>query len=297
MEKAFKSLTIFEFQERFPDTASCHKHLFELKWADGFVCPNCKHTRASQLKGGYLRKCGKCDRITSPTSGTVFHKVKFDLLKAFYIVYYVSTCKKGISSTELSRKLGLRQKTCWLFKRKVMGAMVSSGAHPMEGRVDADETVIGGQEEGVVGRKNDKKKLVVIAIEHKGKGISRMYAKVLENAGSKQIRPFFEENVSMDAQVRTDGWRGYSPLKKDWMKLEQEKSGKKGNNFKQMHRVIMGLKSWLRGMHHSVKHLQAYLDEYCYRFNRNKMKEGIFDNLMKRMVTYPPKTYLQIIGG
>ena len=177
-----------------------------------------------------------------------------------------------------------------------MEAMASSGTRPMEGRVDVDETVVGGQEEGVVGRKNDKKKLVAFAIEHKGKGISRMYAKVLENAGSKQLRPFFEENVSRDAQIRTDGWRGYGPLKKDWTKLEQEESGKKGGNFKQMHRVIMGLKGWLRGIHHSVNHLQAYLNEYSYRFNRNKMKEGVFNNLMKRMVTYPPKTYLQIIG-
>jgi hypothetical protein len=88
------------------------------------------------------------NRGNAPAAGTLnhqpqtlFHKVKFDLLKAFYIVYFVSTNKKGITSTELSRKLNLRQKTCWGFKRKVMKAMESSENHPIEGDVEVDETV------------------------------------------------------------------------------------------------------------------------------------------------------------
>jgi len=89
---------------------------------------------------------------------TLFHKVKFSILKAFHIVYYVSTNKKGISSTELSRKLGLGQKTCWFFKQKVMNGMKSSGNFLLVGNVEVDETVIGQQETGVVGRKNAKKK-------------------------------------------------------------------------------------------------------------------------------------------
>ena len=83
--------------------------------------------------------------------------MKFSILKAFYIIYYVSTNKKGISSTELSRKLELRQKTCWLFKQKVMRAMKSSGKDLLEGKVEVDESMVGGQEEGVVGRKNKNK--------------------------------------------------------------------------------------------------------------------------------------------
>jgi hypothetical protein len=101
------------------------------------------------------------NRGNAPAAGTLFHKVKFDLLKAFYIVYFVSTNKKGITSTELSRKLNLRQKTCWGFKRKVMKAMESSENHPIEGDVEVDETVFGGQEENTKGRKNINKKLVV----------------------------------------------------------------------------------------------------------------------------------------
>lgn len=92
------------------------------------------------------------------------------IYKAFYIVYFVSTNKKGISSTELSRKLGLRQKTCWLFKQKVMQAMKSSGNNKMKGKIEVDETIVGGQEEGVVGRKNDKKNWLYLLLSAKARG-------------------------------------------------------------------------------------------------------------------------------
>jgi hypothetical protein len=117
----------------------------------------------------------RCKYLASPTSGTLFHKVEFPLLKAFYM-FITSVQSKGISSTELSQKLGLRQKTCWLFKRKVMEAMKSSGNHKIEGNAEVDETVVGGLEEGV-GRKNERKKIVVFAVERKGKGIGWLYGR------------------------------------------------------------------------------------------------------------------------
>ncbi|KAA6324798.1 hypothetical protein EZS27_025913, partial [termite gut metagenome] len=153
----------------------CLGYLSELKWKGGFVCSKCGHTHCCKgHEKPYSRQCTKCRYVESPMAGTLFHKCKFSLLKAFYIVYYVSSNKKGISSTELSRKLGLRQKTCWLFKQKVMRAMQSSGTYPLQGFVEVDETTVGGQEEGTLGRKNSDKKLIVLAIEHLGKGIGRM---------------------------------------------------------------------------------------------------------------------------
>lgn len=266
MENKFKSLTIFEFQKRFPDEDACYEYLIELKWGNGFVCPNCGHTNYCKGKRKYDRQCTSCHRIVSPTSGTLFHKLKFSILKAFYIVYYVSTSKKGISSTELSRKLGLRQKTCWSFKQKVMRAMKSSGRHKIKGKAEVDETVVGGQEEGTKGRKNKKKKLVVFAIEKNGKGVSRMYGKVIKQSSSKELGAFLESVMEKDASIKTDKWRGYQPLGKKFSNLLQIESGKKGNNFPDLHRVIMGFKGWLRGMHHQVEHLQGYIDEYCYRY-------------------------------
>jgi hypothetical protein len=291
MEAKYKSLTIFEFQKRFPDADSCLSYLNELKWSKGYTCKRCGH--GNYCKGGraYERQCTSCRYTESPTSGTLFHKVKFSILHAFYIVYYVSTNKKGISSTELSRKLGLRQKTCWLFKQKVMRGMKSSGNFPMVGDVELDEAVVGQQEKGVIGRKNIAKKLVVFAIEKKGKGVSRLYGKVIEKADGKSLGAFMKETISAQANIRTDGWTGYSPTKSNFPNLKQEKSGTKGENFPKMHRVIMGFKGWLRGMHHHAEHLQGYVDEYCYRFNRSNMTDGIFDNLLNRMITAQPFPY------
>lgn len=192
MEQKYKSLTIFEFHDRFPDEKSCMDYLTELKWSGGFECPQCKHTKFCSGHKTHIRQCTQCNYLVSPTSGTLFHKVKFPLLKAFYIVYFISTSSIGISSTELSRKLGLRQKTCWLLKLKVMQAMKSSGRYKIEGNVEVDETVVGGQEEGVVGRKNDKKQLVVFAVERKGKGISRLYGKVIPNSSAKELGAFMK---------------------------------------------------------------------------------------------------------
>lgn len=294
MEKKFKSLSIFEFQERFPDDDSCLSYLAEVKGSKGFVCPKCGHNHYCSATKKHSRQCTKCNHIVSPTSGTLFHKVKFPILKAFYIVYYVSTNKKGISSTELSRKLSLRQKTCWLFKQKVMNAMQSSGKFKMEGKVEVDETVVGGQEEGVVGRKNNKKKLVVFAIERKGKGIQRLYGKVISNASSKELGGFMKSKINSNAVIKTDEWTGYKPLIKDFPNLKQSPSGKKGEGFPDLHRAIMGFKGWLRGMHHHAEHLQAYIDEYTYRFNRKFMTTGIFENLIQRMISGKPVTYNMI---
>lgn len=295
MEKRFESLTIFDFQEQFPDDKSCMDYLANIKWSEGFVCPKCGNTKYCRGDKEHIRQCTKCNYLASPTSGTLFHKVKFPLLKAFYIVYYVSTNKKGISSTELSRKLGLRQKTCWLFKQKVMHGMKSSGNNKIQGKAEVDESVVGGQEEGVVGRKKGKKKLVVFAIEKKGRGVSRFYGKVIEQSSAKELGDFMKANIESDAMVKTDKWSGYKPLKKDFSNLFQIPSGKKGENFPDLHRVIMGFKGWLRGMHHHADHLQAYINEYTYRFNRNFMKSNIFDNLLNKMMNAKPCPYKMII--
>lgn len=296
MESKYKSLSIFEFQARFPDDESCYKHLVQLKWQKGFKCTSCGHSKYCAGNSLYSRQCTKCRTIESATSGTLFHKLKFPILKAFYIVYYVSTSKKGISSTELSRKLELRQKTCWLFKQKVMKAMESSKGFPMTEQVEVDETYVGGQDESAIGRNEGKKRIVVFAIEKKKKGVSRMYGRVIETASKQNLKSFMQDHIAPEAKVKTDKWTGYRGLEADFPNLVQEKSEKKGKNFPEMHRCIMMFKTWLRGMHHSVKHLQSYINEYTYRFNRHFMKEGVFDNLLDRMVEGNPYPYKLIIS-
>ena len=89
MEKRFESLSLFEFQQRFPDDQTCMDYLADLKWPDGFVCEKCGHPHYCKGKLPQTRQCTSCGYQATPTSGTLFHKVKFPLLKAFYIVYFM----------------------------------------------------------------------------------------------------------------------------------------------------------------------------------------------------------------
>ena len=137
----------------------------------------------------------------------------------------MSTNKQGIASTELCRKLGLRQKTCWLFQQKIMKAMVSSGKYPLMGKVAVDETV-GNRKKALQDDKIIKKSRLYWLIEKKGKGVSRMYARVIDNAGSKQLKPFFQDHISTQATITTDKWRGYIPLKEKYPYLVTPKESK-----------------------------------------------------------------------
>ena len=150
------------------------------------------------------------------------------------------------------------------------------------------------------GRSNESKQLVVLGIEKvvdkDGKEtIGRAYAKVIKNGSAENLKPFFEEKISKDASVKTDGWRGYLPLKKDW-EIHQEVSDK-GKNFKELHTHIMNIKMWLRGTHHKCKghRLQNYLDEFHFRFNRRGFMGSILDKLLIKAVHLKPVTYKQIM--
>ena len=289
-EKMFEGVSIFDFSNRFTCKEDCLDYLSEIKWSSGYNCRKCGHAKYCGTKRNGERRCTKCRCVESPTAHTLFHKVKFPLLKAFYIIFYLSTSTKGMSTYELGRKLGMSQPVVWRFKRKVMLGMKSSGNYPIDGAVAVDETSIGGKVKEKRGRSQTTKKQVVIAIQkHPKGGISRAYAKVIPNAGTKQLLPFIEQHIDENANITTDKWRGYAPIASGSKYNLNQIYSAKGQNFPMMHRFIMGLKSWLRGIHHRVKYLQTYLDEYTYRFNRHLFKKILFHNLIKRLVAHPPR--------
>jgi hypothetical protein len=217
----------------------------------------------------------------------MFEKLKFPILIAFHIAFKISTKKKGMSSMELSNEFELRQKTCWAFKQKVQQAMKSSLKSPLTGLVHADEFVIGGPEEGKKGRSKGAKKLIVLALEIVEDGVGRAYAEVIENSSAKELGSFLRKYVSKDAELISDKWKGYTPLKNEFSKLKQIASDE-GKNFKELHIHIMNIKGWLRGIHHhcSKEHMQDYLNEYHFRYNRRSKMETIFDVLMRKMVNF-----------
>jgi hypothetical protein len=279
------------FHQRFKSEVDCLEYLSLLKWDQGYSCKRCGNLTYCSGKRPFNRRCTKCRYDESPTAGTMFDKVKFSLLIAFHIVFKVSTKKKGMSSMELSKEFELRQPTCWAFKWKIQQAMQSSKQNNLTGEVLVDEFFIGGPEEQKRGRSKGKKRLVVVALEKvKDGSVGRAYAQVIEHASANEFKPFFNDYISKDANVVTDEWTGYGPLKKQYTKLQQIPSND-GSNFPDLHIHIMNLKGWLRGIHHhcSKERLQGYLDEYHYRYNRRNHMGGIFNLLIKKMVENKPK--------
>lgn len=281
----FKGQGIIEFTQRFQTDVDCKKYLSELKWSEGYKCRRCGH-HGSQIRRDYSRTCNKCSDTESPGADTLFHKVKFGLLKAFHICFEMATTTKGLSALQVAKRYTIRPNTARIFMHKVREAMKSSCDHPMDGDVHVDEFVVGGQEAGHVGRSygGKKKKMVcVVQLTESGK-VKRFYALQIKDFSSKSLRPIFDQHLSKEAQVTTDEWKGYRPIAKDF-KITQV-PGEMGLNFKALHTLIHQVKSWIRTTFSwvSKQHIERYVNEYSFRLNRSQTKQTIFHNLVNRMV-------------
>lgn len=290
MMKEFKGTNLIEFMEQFSTEEKCKNYLLEIKWKDGFVCDKCGHTHYwTKQYNPYVRVCKSCRHINSITANTLFHKVKFPLRKAFLILFEMSTTTKSCSSTVMARKLGINQKTAWLFMSKVRKAMSSSQLHLVEGTCEVDEILIGGKQSGKRGRGAKGKKKASILVEKDSKGnIKRAYGVKIDNFSTKELRKIFDRHISKKAKVDTDLWRSYIPLKEEWDIVQSKSDPKK--NFQSIHRFIQQLKGWIRGIFHKVndQYLQGYLDEFCFRLNRNLFRETIFHSLINKMMAHKP---------
>ena len=284
------------FMAQFPDANACYAHLSSLKWSSGYVCRRCNHNNFCCGDKIYNRRCVKCRYDESPTSGTMFHKLKFPLRKAFEMLYEISSSKKGANSIWLAELFGLSQKTTWLFRQKAQYAMKSSCNFPLQEAIHVDEFEIGTPQKGQQGRSHSEEKArVVIALEYRDGEPGRGYAKVIEDYSCASLREIFDIHIDKNASITTDKWSGYKPLMKEYPELTQILSNK-GENFKMLHLQIRNLKNWLRGVHSycNKEYLDRYLQEYFYRFNRRHCRKSILENIVTRMVKLLPVTYKQL---
>ena len=161
----YKGLNSIAFTRYFGNDGDCLKYLSEIKWEYEYICKRCGHKKYCNGKKPYSRRCSHCGYDESPTAQTMLNKCKFPLHIAFHIAFKISTKKRGMSTLELSREFGLRQKTCWEFKKKIQQAMKSSKQYKLTGEVFVDEFLIGEKEENKQGRSHGKKRLAVVALE------------------------------------------------------------------------------------------------------------------------------------
>lgn len=285
----FKGIQLLDFIEKFKNDSDCYEYLMKVKWGKGYKCQKCGHKRCVRGKKWYYKRCQKCFYDESVTANTIFHKLKFPVLKAFHILFRLSTKKKGMSTVELAEEFGLEQKTCWLFKLKIQTAMQSSGKYKLAGKVHVDEFAVGEPEEKKPGRSKGKKKKVLLAVEVPLEGkVGRAYGQIINDYTSKSFRSFFDARIDKKAKIETDGFSSYQPLMDEY-KIKQYYSDQ-GKSFPELHVQIMNFKKWLIGIHHkcSSQRMQKYLDEYFYKFNRRSHKSSIFHKLVERFMEEKP---------
>lgn len=288
MQAFVKSLSVHEFENFFKTDYHCLKWLEKIKWEDGYSCIKCHHLHYCPGSQPLSRQCTKCRYSESPTANTLFHGLKFSLKKAFYIVYFTSSNKKGISSTELSRKLALRQKTCWLFRRKIMTAMSCIREEKLDGNIELGFLFAG--KEGIQPTSNTKK-YCILAVGKKKDKITEIKALSTTGKSKEEVMKFLSSNISMHAKLESDSWPGLIAATKTYPLTKNYYTNKSKKNLRLFKRTRMMLLGWLRGTHGHARDIQAYVDEYCFRMNHRLKGGAIFLYLIDAMMQSKPVQY------
>lgn len=291
-------MTFQEFTKRFSTEEQCRAYLFELRFPNGFECPKCGHSKYWKV-GKTLYTCTACRHQTTVIAGTIFQDTRKPLVDWFTAIWWITTQKNGASAQGLQRVLGLKSyETAWTWLHKIRTAMVNPNRTKLLGNVEVDETLIGGVATGKRGRGAENKVLVIIAIELDGKKVGRCRMSIIEDASSASIHPFINENIEKSSTLITDAWSGYNGIEEQGYTRSiyvQKNEGDSENLLPHVHTVASLLKRWLLGTHQGrveKKHLQAYLDEYVFRFNRRKSaKRGLlFYRLLESAMQTGPTT-------
>jgi hypothetical protein len=296
--------SLIEFQHGFPDERACAAYLADARWPDGFRCPSCGHDKGWQLSSkAFTRECAACGKQTSVTAGTVMHGSKLPLTVWFWAAYLMATHSNGIAALQLQKQLGLGSyKSAWLLAAKLRQAMVAPHRSPLAGLVEIDETVIrhrtkadppaGGQ-----GRSADGKMLVAGAVEVRDGGPGRVRLAPIADFSAASLHAFIKANVAAGATAKTDGWSSYAGA--PGVTHDPHVVGPMAAHvvLPWAHRVFANLKVWALGVYHGLreKHLQSYLDEFAFRFNRRRTRHAAFRSLLGIAVALKHVTYNMLI--
>ena len=293
--------TILDLERRFGDEVACREYLWALRWPAGLVCPKCLGSRAWPMSRG-LWLCGRCRRQVSVTAGTIFQDSKLPLTVWFRAMWHLTSQKNGMSALGLQRVLGLRSyKNAWAMLHKLRRAMVRPGRDRLSGVVEVDETYWGTQEQGVIGRLTHDKAIIAVAAQADGRGIGRIRLRRIPNLSRPTLHRFIAESIEPGSTVQTDGWQPYRRMT-GYTHVRQVQLGRPVGDhlMPRVHRVASLLKRWLLGTHQGAiahQHLDAYLDEFTFRFNRrtSASRGKLFYRLAQQAVQVDPAPFRSLI--
>ena len=299
--------TVIELEERFATEEACREYLARVRWPKGFVCSRCGAAGGWKATRGRL-VCRVCRYQASVTAGTIFQDTHKPLRLWFRAIWHITSQKNGASAASVQQILGLGSyQTAWTWLHKLRRAMVRPGRDRLHGRVEVDETQVGSEDGDADGRQAEDKVLVAIAAEEDGRGIGRIRMARIPRATKKVLQRFVQEVIEPGSIVHTDGLASYLGL--ETLDYQHEVSVLLGQEkdaalrlLPRVHRVASLLKRWLLGTHQgavSPKHLDYYLDEFTFRFNRRKSRSRgkLFYRLVQQAAQVEPAPYRDLVGG
>ena len=299
--------TYREFVRRFPSDAACAAYLEQLRWPTEFCCPACGALGVPwrQTRGRLV--CPTCRHQTSVTAGTILDKTRTPLTTWFEAAWHLTTAKNGLSAKTLERTLGTSYRTAWALLQRYRVAMVRSERERLSGAVEVDETLVGGIAPGGTCGRGSSKAVVVIAVEvRQPRGFGRLRMRHIPDASGASLEAFVRDVIAQGATVRTDGWSGYNHLAGQGYAHECTVLASSGDPahvaMPGVHRVAALLKRWILGTHQgsvSPAHLQSYLEEFTFRFNRRSSRSRglVFRRLMEQAVATGPLTEAELTFG
>lgn len=308
--------SLAQFQKEFSDEASCVAFMFKRRWPDGFVCPACGKRRFAGLTSRpRLYECLDCGRQTSITAGTAMHRSKLPLTTWFWAAHLMTTHSNGMSALQLQDQLGVTYKTAWLLAQKLRRSMLDPDREPLEGVVEIDQAEVPFREGDTTFESGNAGKILIIgAVEvierdsNKAKP-KRKHAKYLDTRSGRirlamiadnsaaSIEAFIHANVKPGTTLLTDGHKSFTGL--EGYRHDPRVVGKMAAHIvlPWIHRAFSLMKRWSLGTYHGLrrKHVDTYLNEFVFRFNRRFYRHVSFDTLLGLVADKKPASYWDLI--
>jgi Zn ribbon nucleic-acid-binding protein len=285
--------TLPEFEAQFASEEACRAYLAECRWNGSPRCKRCTSAKVWRERGGSLYECGACGHQTSLTSGTLFHGTRKPLKLWFRAIWEVAVRRNGISAADLQRILGLGSyQTAWTWLHRIRRAMVSENREKLAGYTQIDETLVGG--------KGSEKEMVLVVAEEYGR------IRLIHVPGNHEavISHVVDTEIGDDASIKTDGHAAYNARSLDKRaheaKVQSKAELRQDDHVQFCHWSASSLKQWLLATHNGAvraKHLQSYLDEHAFRYNRRKTKGvgRLVARCLENMLARTPMTMRQLI--
>jgi len=296
-----QDINLISLIDRFHDEDRCRTYLETLRWPDGLECPRCGGKTISRIKTRHQLDCDSCRYRFSVTAGTIFHDSHLPLWKWFVAVYLIVESKKGISAKQMERTLGTTYRTAWHLNHRIRAALKEVDAQLLKGIVEADETFVGGEVEGMGRGYRGNKTVVVGAFQRDG----AIRLQVVRGRDRETLHGFIRENVAGDAQaIYTDDWKAYEGIASDSGATRHETVNHSEKEYvrgdvhtNSMENVWSLLKRSIVGSYHQVsaKHLDACLDELEFRFN-NRENPYMFRDAMRKLLVAETLPYAKLIA-